>query len=229
MNKVIVLIVLTALAALSLGACAPAPTPAPTPAPPTAAPQPTAVPPTATTAATAVPPTAAPTKPPIRTKANAGETVTFYHFGDITGPYAGITTPLVTGFNDAVKWLNGKGGIRGAKINVEWSDTGGKLENAIAVYNRFREKKPLVLLMYGSTELEALRDRLTEDKIPSLSAGVSGKGLYPPGYAFGEAPLYSDQFGLFVDWLTANWAKVQPAKGQALDSPKIAIDRKSVV
>jgi len=168
-------------------------------------------------------PAAATPTPALRTKANPGETLTFYHFGDITGPYAAITTPLVTGFNDAVKWLNDKGGVRGAQIKIEWSDTGGKLENAISVYNRYREKKPLILFMYGSPETEALRDRLVEDKIPALTAGVSGKGLYPPGYAFGEAPLYSDQFGLFMDWLKANWDKVKPAKGQALDSPKIAV------
>lgn len=159
----------------------------------------------------------------LRTKANAGETITFYHFGDITGPYASITTPLVTGFNDAVKWVNDKGGIRGAQVAIEWSDTGGKLENAISVYNRYREKKPLILFMYGSPETEALRDRLIEDKIPAVTAGVSGKGLYPPGFAFGEVPIYADQFGLFMDWLKANWDKVKPAKGQALDSPKVAV------
>ncbi len=225
MKKIVVLIALVVLAAFVLTACAAEPTPTPVPptkAPePTKAPQPTAVPPTV--APTAVPPTAAPTKPPLRTKANPGETITFFHFGDITGPYAATTAPIVVGFNDAVKWLNDKGGIRGAKIAVEWADTGGKLENAISTYNRFREKKPLILSLYGSPETEALKDRLVEDKIPVFTAGLSAKGLYPPGYTFGDVPTYADQFGLFLDWIVANWDKVKPAKGQALDSPKISI------
>ena len=231
MKKIIVLIALAALAIVALVGCA-APTPTavpPTPVPPTAAPKATDAP-KATEApkATAAPPTTAPQptaapKPAVRTKANPGETITFFHFGDVTGPYAGITTPLVSGFNDAVKYYNDKGGIRGAKINIEWADTGGKLENAISTYNRFREKKPLIMFMYGSPETEALRDRLIEDKIPALTAGVSGKGMYPPGYAFAEVPIYSDQFGLFLDWISANWSKVKPAKGQNTDVPRISV------
>ncbi len=158
-----------------------------------------------------------------RTKAKEGETITLYHFGDVSGPYAAITTPLVAGFNDAVAYVNKSGGVRGAQIKVEWSDTGGKLENATSVYSRFREQKPKLLIMYGSPEGEALKDRITEDKIPTLNSGVSGKGLYPAGYSFGTVALYSDQFGLFLDWVVANWDKVKPKKGQNLDKPVVAI------
>ena len=236
MKKIVVLITLAAIAVTMVVACAPAPTATPvppTPAPkPTEAPKPTAVPPT--TAPTAVPPTAAPKpteppkptdvpKPALRTKANPGEKITLYHLGDVTGPYAAITAPLVSGFSDGAKYFNGKGGIRGAEILVEWSDTANKLELAISAYTRFREKKPLIMQLYGSTETEGLRDRLGEDKIPVITAGVSTKGTYPPAYVFAVVPIYSDQFGLFLDWLVPNWDKVKPAKGQGLDSPKIAI------
>ncbi|MBI4672729.1 MAG: ABC transporter substrate-binding protein [Chloroflexi bacterium] len=214
MKKSITLMVLVALA---LSACA---TPTATEAPKaTAAPAAT----TAPVATEAPKATAAPTTPALRTKANPGEKITLYHYGDVTGPYAAITAPLVSGFDDAVKALNAKGGIRGAQVAVEWSDTGGKLENAISTYNRFREKKPLILFMYGSTETEGLKDRLAEDKIPNLTFGVSGPGSYPPGWVFAGVPIYSDQFGLFLDWLTANWAKVKPAKGQNLDAPRVAV------
>ncbi len=227
MKKIVVLIVLVMMAIIALTACAPAPTP--TPVPPTPAPKPTDAPkPTTAPATTAPQPTAAPKptdvpKPALRTKANPGEKITLYHFGDVTGPLAAITTPLVSGFNDGAKYWNGKGGIRGAEIVVEWADTASKVELAIAAYNRFREKKPLIMQMYGSGETEALKDRLAEDKIPVLTAGVSSKGSYPPGYVFAVVPIYTDQFGLFLDWLVPNWDKVKPAKGQALDSPKIAV------
>ncbi len=232
-TKIFVWFLLVALAVVALTACAPAPTatpvpPPPTPVPATKAPAPTQ-PPASSSAASSVAPTTAPTKAPeptkpsLRTRANPGEKITLYHFGDVTGPLAAITTPLVSGFNDGAKYFNGKGGIRGAEMVVEWADTASKVELAIAAYNRFREKKPLAMQMYGSGETEALKDRLAEDKIPVLTAGVSAKGSYPPGYVFAVVPIYTDQFGLFLDWLVPNWDKVKPAKGQANESPKIAI------
>ena len=85
MNKTITLMLLVALA---LSACA---TPTATEAPKaTAAPVATEAP-----KATAM--------PALRTKANPGEKITLYHYGDVTGPYAAITAPLVSGFDDAVK------------------------------------------------------------------------------------------------------------------------------
>ncbi len=227
MKRIILTLTLVAMAVLVVAACA-APTPTPTPVPPSPTPVPPTKPPEATKppeptkppAATPVPPT--PTRPALRTKANPGEKITLYHLGDVTGPLAAITTPLVSGFDDGVKYLNKTGGIRGAEVLVEMSDTKSQVDLAILGYNRFREKKPLVIQMYGSPETEAVKARLAEDKIPVLTAGVSSKGSYPPGYVFAVVPIYTDQFGLFLDWLVPNWSKVRPAKGQALDSPKIA-------
>src|SRR3990172_7305862 len=72
-------------ASVVLAACGPAATPSPTAtsAPPTATqPPPTAMP---------VPPTQTPAGPPDLT----GETITIYHFGDLSGPLAAITAPLI--------------------------------------------------------------------------------------------------------------------------------------
>jgi len=151
-----------------------------------------------------------------------GEEIVVYHYGDLSGPYAGITAPLVNGFNDAAAWVNASGGIRGATVRVEFADTGGQLENSISIYNRFREAdpKPFLLNTYSSPELEALRDRYAEDHIPVLSSGVSIPGLYPPAWAFGTVPTYADQFAAFLDWLVENWDTVKPAN--AGDQIKIA-------
>ncbi|RME48125.1 MAG: hypothetical protein D6796_06735 [Caldilineae bacterium] len=151
-----------------------------------------------------------------------GQEIVLYHFGDLSGPYAGITAPLIGGFADAVNWVNNNGGIRGATVRAVFADTGGKVEEAVATYNRFMESdpRPYVLMMYGSPETEALRERLIEDKVVSLTSGVSAAGLYPPGYAYGSVPIYSDQFGAFIDWLVANWDEVKPP--QAGDQIKVA-------
>ena len=154
----------------------------------------------------------------------SGETITFYHFGDLSGPYAAITSPLINGMQDAVDAVNEQGGIRGANIEVQFQDTGGSVDEAVAAYDRFTSEDDNVLIMftYGSPEVEALSSRFAEDKIPTLSAGLSASAFYGPdsGYVFGLGPIYPDQFGYFLDWLTVNWADVKPAS--AGDEIKLA-------
>lgn len=235
------LIFALALGALTLLAACATPTAAPTSAPPTAAVQPTAVPPTAvpptavpptavppTTAPTAAPPTAEPTKAPEPTKAAApdltGKTITIYHFGDLSGPLAAITAPLIHGAEDAIKDINDSGGIYGAKLDVKFSDTGGKVEEAVAAYDRFTsaDKNIPLIITYGSGDAEALAQRVTEDKVPNLSAGLSAKAFYGEGseYTFGVGPIYTDQFAYTMKYLKDNWAKVKPKN--AGDTIKVA-------
>ncbi len=223
------LIMLVALMGLVLlAACGSPATPTePTAAPPTAAPPTTAAPTAAPTTPPEAPaePTAVPVQEPDkRTQNLEGEKITFYHFGDLSGPYAAITGPLVFGMEDAVKAINERGGIRGATIEVRFADTGGSIDEAVAAYDRFVGSDPnaMIMITYGSGEVEALASRFAEDKIVNLSAGLSAIGFYGPesGYTFGLGPIYPDQFGLFLDYITANWATIKPAS--AGDEIKLA-------
>ena len=85
-----ILITIFLVASLALGACAPKPEPAPEPAPPVEEP--------------AEEPAEAPTDAPASEGPPdlTGETITIYHFGDLSGPYASITAPLIHGAEDAV-------------------------------------------------------------------------------------------------------------------------------
>lgn len=163
-------------------------------------------------------------EPEMRTDNLEGETITFYHFGDLSGPYAAITGPLVFGMEDAVKAINESGGIRGATIEVQFADTGGSVDEAVAAYDRFTgaDDKAMIMITYGSGEVEALASRFAEDKIVNLSAGLSAVGFYgaESGYTFGLGPIYPDQFGLFLDYVTANWDSIKPAN--AGDDIKLA-------
>ncbi len=220
MRKWTGILLVALMSLLLLAACGSPATPAePTAVPPTAAP-PTAVPPT--TAAPTTPPeapaepTAVPVQEPeLRTQNLEGEKITIYHFGDLSGPYAAITGPLVFGMEDAVKAINERGGIRGATIEVRFADTGGSIDEAVAAYDRFVGSDPnaMIMVTYGSGEVEALASRFAEDKIVNLSAGLSAIGFYGPesGYTFGLGPIYPDQFGLFLDYITANWDTIKPA------------------
>jgi ABC-type branched-subunit amino acid transport system substrate-binding protein len=189
------LISILMVAALLLAACTPAAEPveeAPVveeAAPeeePAAVPQLTAVP----VEAPAVEPTEEPAGPPDLT----GETITLYHFGDLSGPLAAVTGPLIHGAEDAVAALNEAGGIYGATVEIKFSDTASSVDEAVAAYDRFtgEDDNALIMITYGSGEAEALAERFAEDQIVNITAGLSAKALYGPGsgYTFGLGPTF---------------------------------------
>ena len=194
------------LISLILGACcAPEETPTAEPLAPTEAPEPTEAPTAAPT-----PTEAPPAGPPDLT----GETITLYHFGDLSGPYAAITGPLIHGAEDAVAAVNEAGGIYGANLEIKFADTGGSIDEAVAAYDRFtgEDENPLVMITYGSGEVEALAQRFTEDKVVNISAGLSARGFYvDSGYTFGLGPIYPDQIGFVMAFLHENWDTYKPA------------------
>jgi len=214
----LILILAMALVACGSPAVEPTPVPAATQPPAAATDVPMAEPAPAATDVPMEEPAPVATEEPMeekRTDNLEGETIHFYHFGDLSGPLAGITAPLVNGFNDAVAAVNERGGIRGATVDIRFIDTGGSIDEAVSAYNSFTSENSNILAMftYGSGEAEALASRFAEDKIPNLAAGLSAVAFYGPdsGYTFGYAPIYPDQFGLFMDWLAENWADVKPA------------------
>ena len=210
------------IASLVMSACQTAATPAPT----------TEAPPPPPPTNTAIPPTAVPTQPPAPTDTPqpegppdlTGETITLYHFGDLSGPYAAITAPLIHGAEDAVKAVNEAGGIYGATLEIEFADDAGNVDEAIAIYDRFTsgEDKPLLMITYGSGEAEALAQRFAEDKIVNVTAGLSAKAFYGAGsgYTFGLGPIYTDQLGMVMKFLVENWDTYKPAS--AGDEVKLA-------
>lgn len=146
-----------------------------------------------------------------------GETVLFYHIGDLSGAYRGITQPLLAGFDDAMKYFNANGGLCGATIahelGVSYDDTAGSQEKAQEVWDRFvtdADVRPPVVLMYNSADGEILRDQAAELQTPILLAAGSDKALYgedgTPGWEFALIPLYTDQLGLFCEYISENWA-----------------------
>ncbi|UCD42232.1 MAG: ABC transporter substrate-binding protein [Chloroflexota bacterium] len=197
------LITILTVLVLILVACAPAATP--TEAPPTEVPEPVEEPPSG---------------PPDLT----GETIKLYHFGDLSGPYAAITSPLIHGAEDAVQAINDAGGIYGAMIELEFADDAGNIDEAVAAYDRFTSENENALLMisYGSGEAEALAPRFAEDKIVNLTAGLSAKAFYGEGsgYSFGLGPIYPDQLGYTMEFLVENWDTYKPA--DAGDEIKLA-------
>lgn len=140
-----------------------------------------------------------------------GQTITIYHFGDISGPYAFITQPLLAGFADAAAFYNANGGICGATITSDNRDTGGDLAQTQSAYDYYRslDPKPDLIVLYASGDAELLRSQMEADQIPGIISAGSVEGLYgedgqTPGWIYATNPLYADQLGAFCDFVAAN-------------------------
>ncbi len=140
-----------------------------------------------------------------------GETVTIYHFGDLSGSYAFITQPLLAGMSDGLAYFNARGGVCGAELVQDYKDTGGDPAQTQAHYDFYRslEPKPDVVVLYASGDAELLRSQVESDQIPAIISAGSVEGLYgengdAPGWIFATNPLYADQFGTFCEFVAAN-------------------------
>ena len=140
-----------------------------------------------------------------------GETLRFYHFGDLSGPFAFITQPVLAGFEDAIAYFNEHGGICGAEIAAGWRDTGAEGERAQAAWDEFSQRDDAhVIFLYLTDDSELLREQANEAHIPIVVATASSRSLYgdnadAPGYVFGATPLYHDQLGAFCDYISEHW------------------------
>lgn len=139
-----------------------------------------------------------------------GETITIYHFGDISGSYAFITQPLLAGIGDALTYYNERGGICGATIATDNRDTGGDLAQTQAAYDAYKglEPQPDLMVLYASGDAELLRAQVETDEIPVLISAGSVEGLYDEdmnsGWIYATNPLYADQLGAFCDFAGDN-------------------------
>jgi ABC-type branched-subunit amino acid transport system substrate-binding protein len=146
---------------------------------------------------------------------HVGETIVIYQQGGVTGPLAAITGPgLINGMADSVRAINEAGGVCGARLEVVFSDTSYNPEKELATYEIYRDStpKPIFILTYASAATIILKDRVVEDQIVNIAAGLNGPAIYDPpdGYSFLVAPIYSDQFAGFLKWAKDNWGTIKP-------------------
>lgn len=144
-----------------------------------------------------------------------GETIIVHQAAGLTGPLAQILGDgFINGSQNAVDRINAAGGVCGIQLEIRLEDSQYDPEQEVAIYERYRAEDPAPLfhLTYGSGAAIALKDRVIEDKIPHLTAGLNDEAFYIPrnGYTFGTGPIYSDQFAGFLTWLQDNWADVKP-------------------
>ncbi len=144
-----------------------------------------------------------------------GESLVIYQQAGLTGPLATLMgTGFISGTQDAIEQINAEGGVCGVMLSVRMEDTQYALEQEIQVYEQFRaeDPKPLLITTVNSAATIALKDRVVEDEIVNLAAGVHSHSLYnpPDGYTVGMVPIYPDQFAGFLQFVHSNWADIKP-------------------
>ena len=144
------------------------------------------------------------------------------HLADYSGPTADVGVPFGQGTADAMAWINQKGGVNGARINIDTVDYGYRVPRAVSQYKKWVGEKVAAIVGWGTADTEALTSFVTHDQIPYISAsyaaaltdptGASGKTKAAP-YNFFYGPSYSDALRAMLTWAAQDWKqKGKPGK-----------------
>ncbi len=144
---------------------------------------------------------------------------------DLTGATADVGNPYCQGEKDYVEFVNGQGGVGGRQISLIADDYAYQVPRAEELYNRFvNQEKVVAIMAWGTGDSEALRPKVTQDKIPFLSASyaeplVADVNATPYNFMIGVT--YSDQAKILVKYFKDNWKESRAPKVQFVvnDSP----------
>jgi len=137
---------------------------------------------------------------------------------DRTGPTQINGVGICPGIQDYYELVNSKGGVEGYRIKYMEIDHEYKVPQGMEAYQKEKGEGAVAIMVYGTPQVQALNQTLTEDKIPGTSPGfgiaASADGKRFP-YLFPIAATYWSQGA----------AAIQFAKeklGGTLDGKKLA-------
>src|SRR5207244_10305215 len=136
------------------------------------------------------------------------QTIKIGNLVDLTGPTSDQGKDIAQGRNDAVQYINEKGGVNGKKLELVSVEYGFQPPRAVAAYKRFVEQdKVLLVLGYGTPDTEALRPFITKDKMPYLSGSYSGHLTDPrqTPFNFPGGIDYTSQIRIFLNYVKEVW------------------------
>jgi len=115
---------------------------------------------------------------------------------DRTGPTQIVGIRICPAQQDYFSLINSKGGIEGFKIVAPEIDNEYKVPPAVEAYERQKQQGAVSMALYGTPQVQALNQKLTEDKMPATSPGfgisaAADGGRFP--YLFPIAATYWSQ------------------------------------
>src|SRR2546423_8402091 len=123
---------------------------------------------------------------------------------DRTGATQIVGTVLCPGFHDYIALVNSRGGVEGHMLKAIEIDHEYKVPPAVESYERHKKEGAVTIAVYGTPQIYALAQRLTEDRIPGTSPGFGSAAAadgqrYP--YIFPIAATYWSQGTAAVDFV----------------------------
>lgn len=136
--------------------------------------------------------------------AQAGHEIVIGLQCDRTGATQTVGVNLCPGYHDYIRLVNSKGGVNGHKIKALEIDHEYKVPPAVEAYERHKKEGAVLIGVYGTPQIYALTQKLTEDRIPGTSPGFGRADAtdgtrYP--YIFPIAATYWSQAAAAVDFV----------------------------
>jgi branched-chain amino acid transport system substrate-binding protein len=139
------------------------------------------------------------------------ETVKVGGIFDLSGATADVGTPYANGVKDYVKYWNKQGD--GPRIELISDDYKYDVAVAERIYSRLKSEGVVAVQGWGTGDTEALRGRITADRLPFMSASYA-ETLTDPGetpFNFVVATNYSDQMRLALQYISEQDSGAQVA------------------
>jgi branched-chain amino acid transport system substrate-binding protein len=137
---------------------------------------------------------------------------------DRTGPTQIVGVVNCPAIQDYIDLINSKGGVEGYRIKYYELDNEYKVPQAVEAYERQKQAGAVSIAIYGTPQVQALNQKLVEDKIPGTSPGfgisASADGARFP-YLFPVAATYWSQAAAGVQFF-------KEKSGGSLKGKKIA-------
>lgn len=114
---------------------------------------------------------------------------------DLSGATADVGTPYAEGIRGYAAWTNKNGGIEGRDLELLANDYGYKVPAAEQLYSQYLSEGVVAVQGWGTGDTEALRQKVTQDELPFMSASYAETLVDPEEtpYNFVVAATYSDQ------------------------------------
>jgi branched-chain amino acid transport system substrate-binding protein len=123
---------------------------------------------------------------------------------DRTGPTQIVGVVICPAIQDYIDLVNSKGGVDGYKIKYNELDNEYKVPQAVEEYQRQKQEGAVSMAIYGTPQVQALNQKLVEDKIPGTSPGfgisASADGSRFP-YLFPVAATYWSQSAAAIQFI----------------------------
>ncbi|MQA61313.1 MAG: ABC transporter substrate-binding protein [Actinophytocola sp.] len=122
---------------------------------------------------------------------------------DLSGATADVGTPYSEGMRGYVDWLNANGGVEGRDLELKLNDYAYDVARAEQLYSQYLNEDVVAIQGWGTADTEALRQKVTQDELPFMSASYAETLVDPKEtpYNFVVATTYSDQMRVALKWI----------------------------